>query len=236
MSNVNRIKVIAFDLDDTLWHVDPVIIQAEKKLGAWLHENTRGFQYDRNVMAELRPLVLKKDPSLAHRLTAFRHTLIERALIQSGYTAIEAKDIATQAMAVFLKARNEVTFFDGALGVIETLAKRFQLGALSNGNADIARLGLESHFSFAFSAEEVGAPKPAPDLFEAALTHTQIDPHEMVYVGDDPVKDVDAANRLGINTVWLSTNTRPGPPDSEPNAIITDIRDLTGAINQLNAD
>lgn len=236
MNSTNKIKVIAFDLDDTLWHVHPVIVTAEKRLSTWLNNNTRNFRYNSHLMATLKSTVLEKDPTLAHRLTAFRLKVIELALMQSGYEGKQARDIATKAMAVFLDARNDVTFFEGALTVIESLAQRFQLGALSNGNADIAKLGLESHFSFAFSAEEVGAPKPAPHLFEAALAHTRVDPHQMVYVGDDPFKDVDAANRLGLKTIWLSNDARPGPPASKPSAIISDIRDLTAAIDQLNAD
>ena len=97
-------------------------------------------------------------------------------------------------MEIFLTARNEVEFFEGALDTLRNIAQSFQLGAITNGNADIYRLGLNDCFSFAFSAEQVGAPKPAPDLFHAALAHTGCEPAQMVYVGDDPVKDVDAAN------------------------------------------
>ena len=63
------------------------------------------------------------------------------------------------------------------------LARRHRLGALTNGNADIARLGLDRFFRFAFSAADVGAAKPAPEMFRAALLHTSV-----MAAPDDPCR------------------------------------------------
>ncbi|MFT7220193.1 MAG: HAD superfamily hydrolase (TIGR01549 family) [Candidatus Azotimanducaceae bacterium] len=232
----SKIKVVAFDLDDTLWHVHPVIVNAEKRLATWLKQHAADFQYDASEMRELRIEVLTKDPSLGYRLTAMRTALIKLSLSRSGYSDQQAASLAGGAMEEFLIARNDVTFFEGALAAIEVLAGTYQLGALSNGNADIKRLGLQQYFSFAFSAEAVGAPKPAPDLFRAALEHTGVSPDQMVYVGDDPEKDVDAANRLGLRTVWLKTEARPGPAETLPHQTIEDIRELPEAISRLTLD
>jgi HAD superfamily hydrolase (TIGR01549 family) len=45
----------------------------------------------------------------------------------------------------------------------------FDLYALSNGNADIQRVGLGHLFKQHFSAAGVGAAKPDPRMFQAAL-------------------------------------------------------------------
>jgi HAD superfamily hydrolase (TIGR01509 family) len=227
------IRVIAFDLDDTLWHVHPVIVRAEDKLGTWLSQQVPQLQYDVVSMRQFREQILKEDPSLGHRLTVLRTRVIESALLNSDIPENESKSLAAAAMEVFLTARNEVAFFDGAIETIEHLAGRFELGALTNGNADIHRLGLAAHFGFAFSAEQVGAPKPAPDLFHAALEHTGCRPEEVVYVGDDPFKDVDAAKSVGLHTIWCRNDARPGPGETAPDQIIDQIRELPEAINQL---
>lgn len=177
--------------------------------------------------------VLDADPALSHQLTALRQRVIEAALLEHGVGHTEATIIAGEAMEVFLDARNDVRFFEGALETIRQIASSYQLGALTNGNADIARLGLSEHFSFAFSAEQVGAPKPAPDLFTRALDHTGCSPEEMVYVGDDPVKDIDTANRLGLHTIWLHNDARPGPGETDPDHTIRDIRQLPEAVRIL---
>ena len=229
------IRVIAFDLDDTLWHVHPVIVRAEKRLAEWLGNTVPGFRYDPMQMRGHREQVVESDPNIAHQLTELRRRVIEAALIATGVPAAQAADTAEGAMEVFLTARNEVEFFEGALEAIQLVARDYQLGALTNGNADITRLGLAEHFSFAFSAEEVGAPKPAPDLFHRALAHTGVQPHEMVYVGDDPVKDVDTANRVGLHTIWVANDARPGPGETDPDHVISSIGDLPEAIAAIRS-
>ena len=227
------IRVVAFDLDDTLWAVDPVIIRAEQRLREWLALELPDVDYSRDTLGNLRREVLVRHPEVVHRVTDFRLRLLETAMIRSGIPEKQAVDLAQQAMEVFLVARNDIEFFEGALDAIKRLASRYQLGALTNGNADIHRLGLADHFSFAFSAEQVGAPKPAPDLFHRALQHTGVDPHEMVYVGDDPEKDVDAANRVGLRTIWVRNAARPGPGETSPDHTIEHIRELPGVLERL---
>ena len=39
------IRVIAFDLDDTLWYVGPVIKRAESILADWLEKEVPGYSY-----------------------------------------------------------------------------------------------------------------------------------------------------------------------------------------------
>ena len=134
---------------------------------------------------------------------------------------------------MFLEARNRVELFDGALDAIAALKPDYRLGALSNGNANIHRIGLGQHFDFAFSAEDVGAPKPHRALFDAALSHSGIRPHQMVYVGDDPRLDVDAANRVGLRTVWIRKSPEAESGETEADIIIEHVRDLPDALKSL---
>lgn len=226
------IRVIAFDLDDTLWNVAPVIKRAESILADWLEKEVTGYSYEPSKLMPIRERLLSDDPSLGHRLTAFRQQLIKASLV-THLDEQSAASHAERAMEVFLAARNEVEFFEGALDTLRDIARSFQLGAITNGNADIHRLGLTDCFSFAFSAEQVGAPKPAPDLFHAALAHTGCEPAEMVYVGDDPIKDVDAANKVGLHTIWMRSKGRLIESETHPNETIDDIRALPDAIRKL---
>ncbi|MDG1231754.1 MAG: HAD family hydrolase [Pseudomonadales bacterium] len=226
------IRVIAFDLDDTLWNVAPVIKRAESILADWLEKEVTGYSYEPSKLMPIRERLLSDDPSLGHRLTAFRQQLIKASLV-THIDEQSAASHAERAMEIFLAARNEVEFFEGALDTLRDIARSFQLGAITNGNADIHRLGLTDCFSFAFSAEQVGAPKPAPDLFHAALAHTGCEPAEMVYVGDDPIKDVDAANKVGLHTIWMRSKGRLIESETHPNETIEDIRALPDAIRKL---
>ena len=48
------IKVVAFDLDDTLWDMKPTLIRAERVLGKWLAENCPNLTYDVETMRQIR--------------------------------------------------------------------------------------------------------------------------------------------------------------------------------------
>ncbi len=230
------IKVVAFDLDDTLWDVRPVILRAEKELAAWLTVSVPEFSYDVDTMRFYRQQLLEKEPSLAGKLTELRARVLQSALKQHGLTPSEAAATAAAAMDIFLAWRNRVELFNGALAAIELLSRRFVLGALSNGNADVRRVGLDQHFDFAFSAEQVGAPKPDHALFLAALEHTGVLPEQLVYVGDDPHLDVDAAKRAGLNTIWVRRNQAKAPGETTADQVVSDVRFVPDAIDRIIAD
>lgn len=227
------IRVIAFDLDDTLWDIRPVMIAAEKHLHQFLVSRVPHLQYDRDTVSEIRAQVIESDPAVAHQLTELRRRVIEQALIKSRLAAEEAGELSVHAMEEFLVARNTIEFFDGVLDVLSDLANSYTLGALTNGNADIRRLGLDAYFEFAFSAEDVGAPKPAHNLFRHAMAHNDIDPHQMVYVGDNPILDVDAANAAGLHTVWVNNRDWEHTGSSEPDETIAHVRELPEAVERI---
>ncbi|MDH5737120.1 MAG: HAD-IA family hydrolase [Gammaproteobacteria bacterium] len=232
-SSPGPIKVIAFDLDDTLWEMRPLLLKAEERLNEFLGRAFPRLRYDVVSMRELRHELLAEKPELAHRITAFRQCLIQKAMIKSAMTEAQAQSGAQQAMSVFLDARHDVRFFDDVIATLRQLSDHYLLGSLTNGNADIRRLGLEDLFSFSFSAEEVGARKPAPDLFHKALAHTGVNAKEMVYVGDDPVQDVAAANQAGLFSVWVNRAGDPPVPESEPHAIISCLGELPEAVEGI---
>lgn len=227
------VQVIAFDLDDTLWPVRPVITGAEKALNRWLAETVRDWPAAARNMASIRDEILVRDPSLSFQLTELRCQCLAEALRRQGKK--NARQIAERAMDIFLHARHDVEYFDGAEACLTELASRFTLGALSNGNADVRRLSISSLFSFSFSAEDVGAPKPEPNLFRAALTATRVDVSEVVYVGDDPVLDIDAANRFGMKSIRvINGKTSDKVGETTPDLTIEHIRDLPQAIARLS--
>jgi putative hydrolase of the HAD superfamily len=183
----------------------------------------------------LRHELLGEEPDLINKITEFRRRIIMRALQHSDIEVARASELSHQAMAVFLAARNEIVFFEGAMDAIIELSSEFTLGALTNGNANIAQLGLDRYFSFAFSAEEVGAPKPAHNLFDKALAHTGTEPHQMVYVGDDPVLDVDSANIRGLHTIWVKNPAKDKPGTTTADENVDHIKHLPKAVERLLA-
>ena len=207
------LKLITFDLDDTLWPVEEVIRRAERQCHDWIREQHP--EVAATLSAEriraLRDSLLKEKPGYAHNLTALRRDAMARAFREAGFCSADAAKAAAAAFEVFHEARNEVVFFPGALEVLESLADSYVLGALSNGNADLRRIGIHDLFAFHHSAESVGKRKPAPDMFHAALRSALARPQQSLHVGDHPLEDVDAARRHGMHAIWANLLSRKWP-------------------------
>ena len=196
------LKAITLDLDDTLWPVDRVIERAERILHEWCERHAPAVAralpplefalYRRALAAEM--------PAIAHDYTALRLAALRRALKEYG----EDETLAQTAMDVFMAARNEIEFFPDALDALGRLCKRYPLIALSNGNADVARIGIDHFFTAVVNARSVGFSKPDRRIFEAACACLRLRPEEVLHVGDDPDLDVRGALAAGKRCAWIN--------------------------------
>jgi len=233
---VAAVRLITFDLDDTLWAGDTVIAEAERRLRGWLAEHAPGAleRFDPDTMRALRAELLADAPELEHDVGALRLRLLERALERSGYAPTRACDLARDAFEAFIAARHEVELFPDALETLAALSSRYLLGALSNGNADIARIGIDRHFAFHLSAADVGRKKPHPAMFEAALERAGTQPEETLHVGDHLEDDVSGAAGAGILPVWLNRGGIPKPGGLPEHIEILTLADLPRLLADLD--
>lgn len=228
------IRLITFDLDDTLWSVQPVIVAADNSLRAWLADHAPKLgELTSERLGQLRSELVAQQPLLDQRVSELRYQVLLRALLQSGYALPEAQDTAEQGFQVFLAARQNVELFTDVLPTLEQLQRNYMLGALSNGNADIRRVGLGPYFSFALNAEMLGVAKPEPEVFLAALARAQVDPAQSVHIGDHPEHDVLGAQQVGMRTVWFNPEQKIWTGEREPDAQIRQISQLLDVLQQF---
>lgn len=219
------IRALTFDLDDTLWDVWPGIVRAETKLHDWLADAYPRIagQFDALALRRLCNAEADRDPAIAHDRSAIRRRGLARAAELAGY----AEFALDEAFEVFYAARNEVEFYADALPVLERLAARYPLAALSNGNADPGRIGIAHLFAFHLSAAIVGTQKPHPAMFEQAVARFGLPPAAILHVGDDPEHDVDGARAVGLRAVWVRRGARPWPDGlAPPEFIVPDLHGL----------
>ncbi|MFT6915175.1 MAG: HAD superfamily hydrolase (TIGR01549 family) [Motiliproteus sp.] len=230
------LKVISFDLDDTLWAVQPVIRQANLTLYRWLNSNAPRFttHYQLEDFDRLRDEVLRQQPEIAHSVTAIRLAVLQQGLSQSGYGVADAERLTQEAFAVFIEARNQVEFFQHAQQMLIELSAHYRLIALSNGNADLHRVGLGALFEFALSADQVGQAKPHPLMFEQLLARTGVTPEQVIHVGDHPEHDILGAQQCGLHTLWVNLAQSPWPqstaPDLEVNCLSEVVPKIRGFV------
>lgn len=231
---MRRLRLITFDLDDTLWHAKPAIDRAVQLWFEFLVQRFPRFgdRFDHAAISHLRQQLAEHN-DYRHRVSALRVELARAALQQAGYSQDEAERGAQQAFTVFHEARHQVTLYDDVEATLAALAQHYRLGVITNGNAQIERLGLAHHFAFALRAETINISKPDKRVFEHALQLGQATAAETVHVGDQPVDDVEGAQQAGIRTIWINRAQLPWTGSVPPDAEVHDIDGVIAAIMRL---
>jgi len=210
------IRAITLDLDDTLWPFAPIALRIENALGAFFREHSprTAQMYPPERMHALRTRIWGEHPELAHDVQALRRlTLVEALRESEGDPAL-----LEAACEVFLRARNCIEFYPDTLAALARLSAKVPIAAITNGNADLARIGLDHLFAFRLSACDYGAAKPEPGIFHAACDRLGLAANEVLHVGDDIEADILGAARAGLRTCWLKRTDMHGEDARWPHA------------------
>ena len=225
MLEIRKVRAVSLDLDDTLWPIWPTIERAERALHGWLGEhapNTAALYASASALREIRDSMTAQRPDLQHDLSALRRESIRLALTRAG----DAPELAEPAFEVFFAARQNVVFYDDALAALAFLGHRYPLVALSNGNADVQRVGIGQHFRAALSAREFGVGKPDPRFFHAAASAAQVQPGEVLHIGDDATLDARGALDAGLQAVWINRAALAWPHDGPAPVTLASLSEL----------
>jgi len=230
MLDTARVTAITLDLDDTLWPVMPTLVRAEAALCDWLATRaprTGALFADAPRRLALRQEVLEQHPEYLHDLSFQRQRALALGLTRHGEDAA----LAEPAFEVFFAARQQVDLYPQAAEVLQRLSGRYPLLAVSNGNADVVRVGLGAYFSGSVSARDAGVAKPDPRIVHAAAAHRGCAPHQVLHVGDDHAADVVGAAQAGMQAVWLRHPTALEPAHSaHAHLVVEDLRHLCEAL------
>jgi putative hydrolase of the HAD superfamily len=195
MIDISRIKAITLDLDDTLWPVWPTIGRAEAVLTAWLTTHapsTAALSADAELKKAVRAEINARHADRAHDLSFLRLQSIRALLQQAG----DPVHLAEPAFEAFFAERQRVDLFDDALPALSFWSQRYPVVALSNGNADVHRVGIGQHFHASVSAQSLGVAKPDVRIFVAGAAAAGVQPHEVLHcVG---------ALAAGMQVAWLN--------------------------------
>jgi 2-haloalkanoic acid dehalogenase type II len=196
------VRAITLDLDDTVWPFAPIGARIERVLDDWMrrHSPATAVMFPVEKMRALRERVAIENPALGHDMSALRRLTLEAALRESGGDV----GLAEAAYEAFFAERNRVECYPDAIGALERISAMLPIAALSNGNADLARIGLDHLFTVQLSACTFGAAKPDPAIFLAACDQLGVAPVEVLHVGDHPDADVAGAARAGLRSCWIN--------------------------------
>ncbi|OOG53339.1 HAD family hydrolase [Rhodanobacter sp. C03] len=226
-----QILALTLDLDDTLWPVLPALERADLAVDAWLQQHYPDVAraWPITAMRELRAQVTAERLDLAHDFTTQRQLTLQHAFAACGIAAAPIDTL----WEIYFAARNRVELYPDSLPALERITARWPLASLTNGNADLQRIGIHTHFVHHICARDSGVAKPDPRIFLAAAERLGVAPAQILHVGDDPAMDMVGARKAGLRTAWINRAGEPWPSELGP-APELDLRDMGALADWLD--
>jgi HAD superfamily hydrolase (TIGR01509 family) len=189
------IKLIAFDLDDTLWDATPVLASAELELYQWFVKQCHepAVKFDLAGLRELRLASIDPRRPTALQITSARRASLITAFETLGFSRQQSRVKAEEGLTIFLAHRQRVTPFIGAHELLSSLKDHYQVVTATNGNADIYATELGPYFEKHYSAEAIGLAKPNPEMLAFIARRHGVSSSQCLLVGDSEKYDATAA-------------------------------------------
>lgn len=204
-----RYPYLLFDADDTLF--DYGRAEAEAVRAAFAAE---GVAFEEAWLSAYQVVNARTWRALEEgRVTAAR-LRVQRweELFSELGLALDPVGFSTGYLA---QLRLQAHLVDGALELVGALRGRHRLAIITNGLSDVqrprlARSALAAAFDHLVISEEVGAAKPDPAIFTAALgPWGSPDPADVLVIGDSMSSDIAGGAAAGLDTCWFNPRSRP---------------------------
>lgn len=185
------IKAIGFDVDGTLYHV-PVEMKAQigKQVIGWAAQ-----KLGREIDEFTEEYLAKREKYRSNTLTLNSYGLDGEEFFQRIFDEYPVEKIANRDQRM--------------VTLIEELRKKFRLFVITNGTQRQVELKLKSlglivdDFDPRIYCYDRGWVKPEPAPFLAAMESLNLQPEEIVYVGDRVDMDVEGAQAVGMRTILV---------------------------------
>ena len=146
--------------------------------------------------------------------------------------ACEKIEASAREMDELMESWQELSPFPEVIDSLGSLAKRFRLVALSNGDPafldHLVRNRIRWDFAHQFSVTKVGRFKPHPTVYRAAAVELGLEPGECCMISAHPF-DILGSRLCGYRAIYVN---RYGTPITdapvEPDAVVADFAELAG--------
>ncbi len=189
---MDKIKVVAFDADDTLWVNEPFFRAAEDKFCAMLED----FLPYHTVSRELLTTEIANIKRYGYGIKSFMLSMIETAIRVTNKT-IKAAEIE-RIIAIGDEMLNQpLEIIDGVEEVLKALQGKYRLvvatkGDLLDQEKKLKRSGLADYFHHT----EIVSEKDEAE-YRRIIKHLDVEPHEFVMIGNSLKSDILPVLNIG---------------------------------------
>lgn len=253
IASLPDIQIIFFDLDDTLcayWDACKIALRETFQLhGPEEHEVEDLVSHWAAAFRDFSPS-LKKTDWYQEYLKRGEPTRTEQMRLTLERLGITNRELAEKLSQCYADSRNRnLHLFPDAKVLLDHLQGKIRMGLITNGPADIQRqeiatLGIGHLFEHVYIEGEVGYGKPLPELFTKISQDVQVEPANILFIGNSYAHDVRPALAAGWHAVWVRRESDVPPsahgvtatPEEMPqNARLPDaiVEDLTLVLPML---
>lgn len=180
------LKGIIFDLDDTLYSEKEYVKSGFEKIGQFLN-----------------------DEEAAEQLWKFFQD--GRPAIDSYLNLVGRNDLKDKCLEIYRNQKPKIQLYPGVVELINSLISRgIKVGIITDGRVEgqkskIEALGLDKIIEDIIITDELGGPqfrKPNDIAFRIMQCRWRLPYEQIAYVGDNIVKDFQAAKQLGMQGIY----------------------------------
>lgn len=202
-------KVICFDLDDTLVDFNPGEKKARLVLIHRLATKSQtsvdhiGRIYD-DIWYQIKPGYMEMVNNGLNEM-AIRNIHLSRLI-----DVIHCEEASSHLTQIHWDlSLGNLKVYPDADSVIKYLSEKYNLAMITNGPSDlqrekINRLKFLDLFDEIIISGDLGYHKPDEKIFKEMTKRTGADPSDIVYIGNNYQKDVVGAHQAGWKTVWVN--------------------------------
>ncbi len=240
-------KAIVLDLFDTIVNWDPAGLPVLEWRGREVRttapllfptlQSVLGERFDREAFLEAHDVAYQEvsverashEPREITCLERYLRTL-ELLRIVEG----EARTLAERLRTIHMERVRSVTSAPAhRVDAVRRLSRGYRLGLLSNfddsrtGHEIMHDTGVRDLFELVVISADVGLRKPNPRIFQRMIADIQLEPQEILFVGDTARDDVLGSKRVGMYSAWINKHGSPLPDGvPEPDFVIADLAEL----------
>ncbi len=199
---MNKIKVIAFDADDTLWVNEPLFQNVEHKFCDMLED----FLPHHSLSKELFSVEIQNLKHYGYGVKGYILSMIEAAITISGRTlSIEAVEKIIALGKEMINA--PVELIDGVEDVLKALQGKYRLVVATKGDLlDQERKLIKSGLAKYFHHTEIVSEKNETE-YTKLIKHLDIPPSEFLMIGNSLKSDIVPVLNIGAHAFHVPFHT-----------------------------
>ena len=202
VKNLEEIKVIGFDADDTLWVNETYFREAEHAICKLLSH----YETPNKIDQEIFKMEMKNLGIYGYGVKAFILSMVEVALELSNYTV--SNQVITEILDIGKAMLNKpVELLSGVETTLKTLSKKYKLIVITKGDLldqerKLERSGLSKYFHHI----EIVSDKKSIN-YSRVLKHLEIEPKSFLMVGNSLKSDILPLINIGAQAVHIPFHT-----------------------------